>query len=81
MLNRIVILFLLFLGLYLYTPTYAMDPEEYCKVHKESTAPGTCTTKGDCVVLTTNLGTEECKSCGEGGCKLTDCDKCEQKEK
>jgi len=57
---------------------FAMAPDEYCKIHAESKAPGTCIEKGDCAVITTNLGTEECKKCGDGGCKLNDCSKCEE---
>ena len=57
--------------------SYAMVPEEYCNIHEESKAPGTCTVRGDCVVFTTNLGTEECKLCSDGGCELLDnCDGC-----
>ena len=59
--------------------SYAMTPKEYCKIHEDSDAPGTCTVRGDCAVLTTNLDTEECKLCGEGGCELVDnCDKCSE---
>ena len=59
--------------------SYAMIPEEYCKIHEDSKAPGTCTVRGDCAVLTTNLGTEECKLCTEGGCELVDnCNKCSE---
>lgn len=58
----------------------AITPEEYCKIHKDSGAPGTCTTKGDCAVITTNLGTEEYKKCTEGGCTLTSHDKCSEEE-
>ena len=59
--------------------SYAMSPEEYCKIHEDSKAPGTCTVRGDCAVLTTNLGTEECKLCTDGGCELVDnCDKCSE---
>ena len=59
--------------------SYAMKPEEYCKIHEESKAPGTCIVRGDCAVLTTNLGTEECKLCTDGGCELVDnCDKCSE---
>ena len=57
---------------------FAMSPSEYCSIHTESKAPGTCTEKGDCAVITTNLGTEECKECTEGGCELTDCSECEE---
>ena len=52
--------------------SYAMTPEECCKVHDDAEAPGTCTVFGNCAVLTTNLGTEEYKLCGEGGCGLID---------
>ncbi len=54
----------------------AMSPDEYCDVHGQSGAPGTCTTKDDCVVITTNIGTEECKKCTDGGCELTNCNDC-----
>ena len=54
--------------------SYAITPEEYCKIHDDSGAPGTCTVFVNCAVLTTNLGTEEYKLCGEGGCELTDDD-------
>ena len=58
---------------------FSMTPEDYCKIHKDSGAPGTCTTKGDCAVITTNLGTEECKVCTDGGCELVDsCDECSE---
>ena len=58
---------------------YAMTPEEYCKVHKDSGAPGTCIVHENCAVLTTNLGTEECKLCTDGGCELVDnCNKCSE---
>ena len=56
--------------------SFAMTPEEYCQIHEEAKAPGTCAVKNNCAVLTTNLGTEECKLCGEGGCELTDCKNC-----
>ena len=56
--------------------SYAMTAEEYCKIHEDAEAPGTCTVAGNCAVLTTNLGTEECKICEEGGCSLTDCNNC-----
>ena len=56
-----------------------MTPEEYCKVHEDSEAPGTCAVRGNCAVLTTNLGTEECKLCTDGGCALVDnCNKCSE---
>ncbi len=58
--------------------SFAMTPEEYCAIHEESEAPGTCTPRGDCAILTTNLGTEECKLCREGGCELVDCDQCSE---
>ena len=48
----------------------AMTPEDYCKIHDDSGAPGTCEAKGNCVVITTNLGTEECKKCSDGGCEM-----------
>ena len=58
---------------------YATTPEEYCRIHEESGAPGTCTAHGDCAVLTTNLGTEECKLCSEGGCELVNsCNECSE---
>ena len=57
---------------------FAITPEKYCQIHEQSGAPGTCTPKGDCAVLTTNLGTEECKKCTEGGCTLTDCKNCKK---
>lgn len=56
--------------------SYAMTAEEYCQIHKDAGAPGTCVPKEDCAILTTNLGTEECKLCEEGGCTLTDCSNC-----
>ena len=59
--------------------SFAMSPEEYCKIHEDSKAPGTCIPHGDCAVLTTNLGTEECKLCTDGGCELVDnCDECSE---
>ena len=59
--------------------SFAMTPDEYCQIHKDSKAPGSCIVRGDCAVLTTNLGTEECKVCTEGGCELVDsCDKCSE---
>ncbi len=59
--------------------SFAMSPDEYCKIHKDSGAPGTCTVHGNCAVLTTNLGTEECKVCTDGGCELVDnCNKCSE---
>lgn len=58
------------------TPAKAMTPEEYCSVHVESGAPGSCTEKGECALITTNIGTEECKKCSEGGCELVDCSEC-----
>ena len=54
----------------------ATAPQEYCEIHKSSGAPGTCTPCGDCVVLTTNLGTQETKKCAEGGCELTESTNC-----
>ncbi len=62
------------------TPVKAMTPEEYCNVHTESGAPGSCSEKDDCAVITTNIGTEECKKCTEGGCELTDCGDCSASE-
>ena len=56
--------------------SFAMTPKEYCQIHEDAKAPGTCVAKGDCAVLTTNLGTEECKLCGEGGCEMVDCKDC-----
>lgn len=50
--------------------TFAMTPEEYCQIHTDSGAPGSCTANGKCAVLTTNLGTEEYKLCSDGGCEL-----------
>ncbi len=58
----------------------AMSPDEYCDIHNESKAPGECETKGDCAVIYTNLGTEECKLCSDGGCTLADCSKCEEEK-
>ncbi len=59
--------------------SFAITPDEYCQIHKDSNAPGSCTVRGDCAVLTTNLGTEECKLCTEGGCELVDnCDQCSE---
>ena len=59
--------------------SYAMTPEEYCKIHEDSKAPGTCTVRENCAVLTTNLGTEECKLCTDGGCELVaNCKKCSE---
>ncbi len=61
--------------------SYATSPEEYCKIHEDSGAPGVCTTRGNCVVLTTNLGIDECKLCTDGGCELVDnCDQCPESE-
>lgn len=57
-------------------PAQAMTPEEYCNVHSESGAPGSCSERGSCAVITTNIGTEECKKCSEGGCELIDCSEC-----
>lgn len=54
----------------------AMTPEQYCKIHDDSGAPGSCKPRGDCAVITTNLGTEECKKCSDGGCTLTNCKNC-----
>ena len=54
----------------------ATTPDEYCKIHEDSGAPGTCTLCGECVVLTTNLGTHETKKCEEGGCELTEKENC-----
>ena len=63
----------------LMVPSYAMTPEEYCDIHEESGAPGTCDVKDNCAVLTTNLGTEEYKLCSDGGCELiTDVEKCSE---
>lgn len=76
---RIVLVILIFMsGLLFSFQACAMTPEEYCAIHDSSGAPGTCTEKGDCAVITTNLGTEECKLCGEGGCELTDCSNCKE---
>lgn len=55
----------------------AMTPDEYCTLHTDSGAPGSCEANGNCAVITTNLGTEECKLCQEGGCELAECSECE----
>lgn len=78
--SRSFLILLLFTGLFT-GQAFAMTPDEYCDIHSKSGAPGTCTPKGDCAVITTNLGTEECKLCGDGGCELTDCAKCTEEEK
>ena len=78
MFRIVLIVSVLFSGLIFNVPSFAMTPEEYCAIHKESGAPGSCDERGNCAVITTNLGTEECKLCGEGGCKLTECSKCEE---
>ncbi len=57
---------------------FSMTPEEYCKIHSESGAPGSCSERGSCAVITSNLGTDECKVCSEGGCELSDCESCEE---
>lgn len=64
-------------GLILTNISLAMTAEEYCDQHEKSGAPGTCESdeEDNCAILTTNLGTEECKKCGDGGCEMTDCDK------
>ena len=69
-------------------PASAITPEEYCKIHEESGAPGNCSSASSkCVELTTNLGTSECKKCGDGGCSIiegcsscADCIECQDKE-
>lgn len=65
--------FLISMGL----PSYSMSADDYCEIHNNSGAPGECEASGECAVLYTNLGTEECKSCGDGGCELVDCSECE----
>lgn len=75
-----VILILLFSAFITNIQAFAITPEEYCTIHNESGAPGSCAEKGSCAVITTNLGTEECKLCGEGGCELIKCVKCEEEK-
>lgn len=75
---RILLLMALIFGVQPINPASAIDPDEYCKIHKESGAPGECEVREDCAVIVTNLGTEECKKCGGGGCELTDCAECEE---
>lgn len=58
----------------------AIDPDEYCTIHTDAGAPGSCSIRGDCAVIVTNIGTEECKICGVGGCELTECDNCPEEE-
>ena len=80
MISNLIKVFLTFLLLLLTTlisnKVQAMTAEEYCKIHTESGAPGTCTPCGSCAVITSNLGTHECKLCSEGGCELSDCPDC-----
>lgn len=56
----------------------ALSPDEYCKIHEDSKAPGVCTVCGGCAVLISNLGTHECKKCTDGGCEMADCAECSE---
>ena len=77
MLNVLKIVSIAFLAVMFFSSNVsAMTPEDYCELHEDSGAPGACTPSEDCVILTTNLGTQECKLCEDGGCSLTDCSNC-----
>ena len=55
----------------------AETPDEFCSHLEEAGIPDKCTVCGDCAVVTTNVGNNECKKCPEiGGCQLTDCNEC-----
>ena len=61
--------------------SFAMDPDEYCRIHEESNGPGECKVHGKCAEFTTVFGNKEYKKCTDGGCTLVENDdECEYTE-
>ena len=62
--------------------TLAITPEEYCQVHKDSQAPGSCEQCGtSCIKIIGNLGDTIYKKCTDVQCTQTntckaDCPEC-----
>ena len=75
---KVLPMLVLLLGSYFFYPANATTPEEYCKIHKDSGAPGVCSERSDCAILTDNMGLETCKKCTDGGCEITDCSNCSE---
>ena len=77
-LRLLVIVFIVSVTFFSCGSVWAVSPDEYCKIHTDSKAPGVCTVCGDCAVLISNLGTHECKKCTDGGCEMADCTACSE---
>ena len=73
---RVLLSFILFFQICILNAN-AITPSEYCGVHNQSAAPGTCTICGEkWVVVRDNLGNDICKKCGDGGCTKSECSEC-----